>query len=271
MKLSPVRSRKQIRLADEDAVPRDMTKEGEPLQRAIKRHVKRVGELQRLLYADGRYAFLAVFQGRDASGKDGTIKRVFRDVTPQGLVVTGFKVPSEEELLHDFLWRVHARLPPRGTIGLFSRSHYEDVLVPQVHDLLSRKTLQARYRQINDFERMLVENNIVVLKFLLHMSRDEQRRQLLERLEDPDKNWKFRESDLDDRDNWDKFTAAFRDMLAHTSSRWAPWYVVPADDKNARDYLVARTVAATLRKLDLRYPPTDTALIKRAVKRLKSG
>ncbi len=270
MKFSPVRSRKQIRLSDADAVPGDVAKEGKELERAIKGQVSRVAELQRLLYADGRYALLCVFQGRDASGKDGTIKKVFRDVTPQGLVVTGFKAPSAEERRHDFLWRVHARVPPHGTIGLFSRSHYEDVLVPHVHRLLPRTTLRARYRHINDFERMLVENQVVVLKFLLHMSRDEQRRQLLERLEDPAKNWKFREDDLDDRDKWDRFTAAFRDMIATTSTRWAPWYIVPADDKDARDYLVARTVAATLMRLDLRCPPADPALIKRAVQRLTS-
>jgi PPK2 family polyphosphate:nucleotide phosphotransferase len=248
-----------------------MTKQGDDLGRAIKKRVKRVGELQRVLYADGRFAVLALFQGRDASGKDGTIKKVFRDVTPQGLFVTGFKVPSEEERLHDFLWRVHARVPPRGIIGVFSRSHYEDVIVPHVHRQLTPDILRERYRQINEFERMLVENNVVVLKFLLHMSRDEQRRQLLQRLEDPEKNWKYREADLDDRDRWDKFTAAFRDMLANTSSRWAPWYVVPADDKDARDFLVAHTVAAALKKLRLEYPRADAAMLRRAEKRLRSS
>jgi PPK2 family polyphosphate:nucleotide phosphotransferase len=271
VKLSPIKSRKDIRLDDADAVPRRMSKKGEKLDRATEKQVERVGELQRALYADGRFAVLAIFQGRDASGKDGTVKHVFREVTPQGLFVRGFKTPTDEERRHDFLWRIHAKVPERGTIGIFSRSHYEDVIVPHVHHHLSRKGLAVRYRQINDFERMLTDNNVVLLKFLLHMSRDEQERQLIERLEDPTKNWKFREDDLDDRDRWDDFTAAFRDMLANTSTKWARWFVVPADDKDARDFLVARRVADTLKALPLEYPKANPAMIKRALKRLESS
>jgi len=204
---------------------------------------------------------LVLLQGRDASGKDGTIRKVFTAVNPQGCTVASFKAPTELEQHHDFLWRVHAQVPHRGMIGIFNRSHYEDVLVPRVHGSITKKEWLARYDEINDFEKMLDHNGVVILKFMLHVSRDEQKRRLMERLADETKNWKFRLGDLEDRAKWDDFTKAYEGALKHTSTKWAPWYIVPADDKDVRDWLVARTIADALDKLDLRYPPADPAVL----------
>ena len=261
MKLHPVRGKDSIRLDDDDARPPASAKSGDALERATKKEVDRISELQRVLYADARCALLIVLQGRDASGKDGTIRRVFTAVNPQGCTVASFKAPTELEQRHDFLWRVHQQIPPRGMIGIFNRSHYEDILVPRVHDLVPKKVWTARYDQINDFERMLNDNDVVILKFLLHVSRDEQKRRLMERLTDETKNWKFRVGDLDDRARWDDFTNAYQGILNHTSTKWAPWYVVPADDKAVRDWLVARTIADRMEKLDLRYPKADPSIV----------
>jgi PPK2 family polyphosphate:nucleotide phosphotransferase len=260
MHLEPVRTKKDIRLDDRHARVHG-GKHGDVLDDATAKEVARISKLQRVLYADARYALLIVLQGRDASGKDGTIRKVFSAVNPQGCTVSSFKAPTELEQRHDYLWRVHAQIPPRGMIGIFNRSHYEDILVPRVHGLVSKKTWTARYEQINDFERMLAANGVVILKFMLHVSRDEQKKRLLERLEDPEKNWKFRVGDLDDRARWDDFTKAYRGVLSHTSTEWAPWYVVPADDKDVRDYLVSRTIADRLKKLRLRYPPADPKVV----------
>jgi PPK2 family polyphosphate:nucleotide phosphotransferase len=261
MKLEPVTGKHSIHLDDEHARVRGKVKPEKELEQDTAEQVDRISDLQRVFYADARYALLIVLQGRDASGKDGTIRKVFTAVNPQGCSVATFKAPTELERRHDFLWRVHQQVPARGMIGIFNRSHYEDVLVPRVHDLVPRAVWTARYDQINDFEAMLAENGVVILKFMLHVSRDEQKRRLLERLEDPEKNWKFRVEDLADRARWDDFTKAYRGMLSHTSTDWAPWYVVPADDKDVRDYLVARTIADRLKKLKLRYPPADPAIV----------
>ena len=250
-----------MRLADADAKRPASAKSGDELDRATKKEVDRISDLQRVLYADAHHALLIVLQGRDASGKDGTIRKVFSAVNPQGCSVASFKAPTEAESRHDFLWRVHQQVPARGMIGIFNRSHYEDILVPRVHDLVPKRVWSARYQQINDFERMLTENHVVILKFLLHVSRDEQKKRLEERLTDVTKNWKFRVGDLDDRGRWHDFTKAYRGILTHTSTKWAPWYVVPADDKEVRDWLVARTIADCMGGLDLRYPPPDPSII----------
>ena len=260
MKLQPVTSKHGIRLRDADARLRGKVKSGEELERATKQEVERISDLQRVLYADARYAVLIVLQGRDASGKDGTIRKVFSAVNPQGCTVASFKVPTEVERTHDFLWRVHVRVPPRGMIGIFNRSHYEEIIVPRVHDLVPKKVWSARYEQINDFERMLTDNGVVILKFFLHVSRDEQKRRFIERLTDKTKQWKFRKEDLDDRKRWEAFTKAYRGVLTHTSTKWAPWYVVPADDKDVRDWLISRTIADALEDLDLRYPKPEVSL-----------
>jgi PPK2 family polyphosphate:nucleotide phosphotransferase len=262
LKLKPVASKRSVNLDDAHASVRGPVKSGKALERATEKQLKRISKEQRVLYADGRYALLIVLQGRDASGKDGTIKNVFSEVNPQGCIVTSFKAPTELERRHDFLWRVHAQVPVHGMIGIFNRSHYEDVIVPRVHGSITRKVCAARYDQINDFEAMLRANGTIILKFLLHISRDEQKRRLTERLADETKNWKFRLSDLEDRAKWDDFTKAYEAALGHTNTKPAPWYIVPADDKDVRNWLVARTIADAMEKLDLRYPPADPAVLK---------
>ena len=261
MKLEPVTGKHSIHLDDAHARVHGHAKSGKELDDATEEQVERISEFQRVLYADARYALLIVLQGRDASGKDGTIRKVFTAVNPQGCSVTSFKAPTDAEQRHDFLWRVHQQIPARGMIGIFNRSHYEDVLVPRVQDLVPKHVWTARYDQINDFEHMLTANGVVILKFMLHVSRDEQKKRLMERLSDEEKNWKFRVEDLDDRARWDDFTKAYRGALSHTSTEWAPWFVVPADDKDMRDFLVARTIADRLKKLRLRYPPADPAVV----------
>ena len=260
MKLEPVTDKRSIRLGDADARARKGVKSGDALERATDKETDRISDLQRLLYADARYALLIVLQGRDASGKDGAIRKVFSAVNPQGCSVSTFGVPSELEQRHDFLWRVHAHIPPRGMIGIFNRSHYEDILVPRVRGTLPKKVWSARYEQINAFEAILAANRVVILKFMLHVSREEQKERLTERLTNRKKNWKFRLGDLDDRARWDDFTKAYRGILAKTSTPWAPWFIVPADDKDVRDWLIARTIADRLAKLGLRDPPADPAI-----------
>ena len=266
MKLAPLRAGEPIGLGDGDATASGKgLKEGEALTKATAREVQRIADLQRVLYAEGRHALLIVLQGRDASGKDGTIRRVFTAVNPQGCTVTAFGPPTPLELRHDFLWRVHQAVPAQGMIGIFNRSHYEDVLVPRVRGDIGKKEVSRRLAQINDFERLLTEHRVIVLKFMLHVSRGEQRRRLQERLTDATKNWKFREEDLDDRARWPAFTRAYRHLLEETSTKNAPWYVVPADDNDVRDWLVARRIADALDDLGLEYPKADSKLLKRAI------
>jgi PPK2 family polyphosphate:nucleotide phosphotransferase len=257
VKLKPVSPGERVRLSDADARVHDDIPAGDALEAAAQKQSDRIADLQRVLYADGSRALLIVLQGRDASGKDGTIRKVFTSVNPQGCEVTSFKAPTEMESRHDFLWRIHARTPARGMIGIFNRSHYEDVLVPRVHGDIKKKEWAERYERINDFERLLTGSGVVVLKFMLHISRDEQKQRLLDRLADKEKNWKFRAGDLDDRALWELYTKAYRGVLEHTSTDDAPWYVVPADDKDVRNWLIARTIADTLEDLDLRYPRAD--------------
>ena len=261
MRLKPVHSKRSIRLSDADARVKGLAKSDDELKEAAEKETERIPELQRIFYADARHALLIVLQGRDAAGKDGTIRKVFSAVNPQGCSVASFKAPTEIEQRHDYLWRIHAQVPARGQIGIFNRSHYEDILVPRVHGQLRKKQWQARYEQINDFERMLADNGVVILKFMLHISRAEQKRRLEERLTDPSKNWKFRVGDLDDRRKWNAFTKAYHGILSNTSTAWAPWFLVPADDKDVRNWLVSRTIADTLDDLKLRYPPPDPEIV----------
>jgi PPK2 family polyphosphate:nucleotide phosphotransferase len=214
-----------------------------------------LAELQGLLYADNRYALLIVLQGMDGSGKDSTIRHVMSSLTPLGCQATAFKAPNEEELDHDFLWRVHKAAPRRGEIGIFNRSHYEDVLVVRVHDLVPKKVWRQRYKQINRFERNLVECGTVTLKFFLHISKEEQRKRFEERLRNPEKYWKFSEQDVKERRLWDEYRRAYEVALSKCSTRWAPWTVVPANHKWRRNLVVAETIVKALRDLDLRYPP----------------
>ena len=262
MKLKPLTAKRSPKLDDAHASAREPVKSGKALERATEKQVRRISDAQRVLYADGRYALLIVLQGRDASGKDGTIRKVFTAVNPQGCSVASFKAPTDLEQRHDFLWRIHTQVPARGMIGIFNRSHYEDVIVPRVLGWISKKECAARYDQINDFEELLTANGTVILKFMLHISRDEQKERLRERLTDETKNWKFRMGDLEDREKWDDFTKAYEAALRHTSTKWAPWYIVPADDNDIRDWLVARTIADALEKLDLAYPAADPEVLK---------
>lgn len=260
MKLKPIESKKDIKLGDAQASMSDHGKSEDELEALSAKESARIAELQPVLYADASHALLIVLQGRDASGKDGTIRKVFSSVNPQGCAVSSFKQPTDLELRHDFLWRIHSQIPPKGMIGIFNRSHYEDILVPRVHGIFPKKIWSARYDQINEFEHMLALNGVIILKFMLHISRAEQKKRFEERLSDEKKNWKFRVGDLDDRKRWDDYTKAYRGILERTSTPWAPWYVVPADDNDIRNYLVARCIADALEALDLHYPPPDPAV-----------
>lgn len=211
-------------------------------------------EWQRRLYADDRHKLLIIFQAMDAGGKDGAIGKVFRGVNPQGVRVHSFKGPSTEELAHDFLWRIHQRVPPRGMIGVFNRSHYEDVLIVRVDSLVPESVWRPRYRLINDFEKHLTETGTTILKFYLHISNEEQRERLQARLNEPDKNWKFSVDDLEKRKQWGAYMEAYDEMLERTSTSYAPWYIIPSDQKWYRDLALAEVIVGTLRRLDPRYP-----------------
>ena len=213
-----------------------------------------INDWQDKLYAEGRRALLVVLQGIDTAGKDGTVRHVFNETGPLGVTVTAFGRPSEEELAHDFLWRSHLACPRRGTIGIFNRSHYEDVLVARVKRLAPKAAIEQRYAQINDFERMLTENGTTILKFMLHISREEQRERLQARLDEPQSRWKFDPRDLDDRALWDKYRAAYELMLYKCSTAWAPWYVIPSDRKWARNAAIAAIVRGTLEAMRPEYP-----------------
>ncbi|MGE5611938.1 MAG: polyphosphate kinase 2 family protein [Bacillota bacterium] len=224
-------------------------------KRAMARNAEKMAGLQQRLYAQAQYALLVVLQGMDTSGKDGTIKRVFNGINPQGCSVVSFKVPSREELAHDYLWRIHMHTPPRGMIDIFNRSHYESVLVERVHELVPEKIWRHRYDQINAFERLLAEEGTTILKLFLHISKDEQKKRLEARLRDPQRNWKFDPNDLKERALWNEYQAAYEDALRKCSTEYAPWYIIPADHKWFRNWLVSDLIVRTLESLKLRYPP----------------
>lgn len=219
-----------------------------------------IGELQAKLYAEGKHALLVILQGMDASGKDGVTKNVFAGVNPQGMKIVSFKAPTPQELDQDYLWRVHAACPPRGYIGVFNRSQYEDVLIVRVNGWIDSETCKRRYAQINAFEQLLSENGTRILKFMLHMSKDEQKARLIDRLNSPDEYWKFSTGDLPVRAQWDMYMQAYQDALSACSTDHAPWHVVPSNRKWARNLIIARTVAETLREMNPQYPPRDPAL-----------
>lgn len=210
--------------------------------------------LQELLYAEHRQKVLIVLQAMDTGGKDGTIRRVFEGVNPQGVRVASFKAPSVPELDHDYLWRVHQQMPAKGEIVIFNRSHYEDVLIVRVHELVPPAVWKARYEQINAFERMLTQEGTTILKFFLHISPDEQKTRLRARLEDETKQWKYNPGDLKERQLWKQYMQAYEDVLNRTSTEYAPWYIVPADRKWYRDWVVATVIVETLARLNMSYP-----------------
>jgi PPK2 family polyphosphate:nucleotide phosphotransferase len=214
--------------------------------------------LQDLLYAENKHKLLVVLQAMDTGGKDGTISHVFEGVNPLGVRVASFKVPTPEELAHDYLWRVHKQVPGKGEIVIFNRSHYEDVLVVRVHSLVPEVVWNKRYAQINDFERMLAEEGTTILKFYLHISPDEQKQRLQDRLNDPTKQWKFNVGDLKERELWPQYMQAYEDMLNKTSTEWAPWYIVPANHKWYRDLVIGSVIVEKLKGLNMTYPaPQD--------------
>jgi PPK2 family polyphosphate:nucleotide phosphotransferase len=259
----------RFRIGDFDPDPPRGAGTEAKLEAELRQSVARLDELQRKLFADQRYALLAVFQAMDAAGKDSTVRKVFSGVNPAGFRVHAFGRPAELELRHDFLQRVAARLPERGKIGVFNRSHYEEVLVVRVRPAaLAAQNLpepagkgfwDRRFDSIRDFERHLARNGTAIVKFWLNVSRKEQKKRLLERIADPEKNWKFRLGDLDDRARWNDFQEAYEAMLRATSRPWAPWYAIPADDKDYMRAAVARTLVETLERIDPRYPPVGAA------------
>lgn len=224
----------------------------------LKRLNKELEGLQELLYAEQKQRVLIVLQALDTGGKDGTIRHVFDGVNPQGVKVASFKVPTAEELRYDYLWRVHKQVPGRGEIVIFNRSHYEDVLAVRVHNLVPEETWRKRYAQINAFEQMLAEEGTTILKFFLHISKEEQKERLQDRLDEPDKRWKFSLGDLAERARWDEYIAAYEEALSKTSTEWAPWYVVPADRKWFRNWLISQIIVDQLKALQMSYPqPAD--------------
>jgi PPK2 family polyphosphate:nucleotide phosphotransferase len=222
--------------------------------------IGKLDELQERLYANGSRAVLIVLQGMDTGGKDGTIKSVMSGMNPQGCKVVAFKAPSSEELGHDFLWRVHQKAPSKGQIGIFNRSHYEDVLITRVHGLVSDKVAKQRFTQINEFEEMLHENGTTIVKFFLHISKDEQKKRLEERIHNPDKRWKFNEGDLEERKLWKEYMNTFEDVMTATSTDHAPWYIVPANRKWYRNLVVADRVVSVLEDMKLKTPPAPKGI-----------
>jgi len=244
----------RFRLAERDPRDSSLFNDEKATKAATSALAKDIDALQDRLYAEGSRALLVVLQGTDTSGKDGTIRGVFNATGPLGVSVTAFGPPTKTELAHDYLWRVHAACPRHGTIGIFNRSHYEDVLIAKVRGLAPNEVIEQRYGQINAFEKMLVENGTTILKFMLHISRDEQKERLQERLADPKKHWKFNPSDLEDRAYWDAYQDAYETMLQRCSTDHAPWHVIPADRKWVRNAAIASIVKATLEEMDPQYP-----------------
>ena len=219
------------------------------------RLTKKLEELQVMLYAEHKHKVLIVLQAMDTGGKDGAIRHVFEGVNPQGVRVACFGVPTPDELNHDFLWRIHNQVPVKGGIVIFNRSHYESVLVERVHKLVPEEVWKSRYQQINDFERSLCEEGTTIIKFYFHIDKDEQKKRMQDRLDDPTKTWKFSIHDLPERELWPEYMKAYEDALEKTSTEWAPWYLVPANNKWFRDVIVSAVIVKTLEKLDMRYPP----------------
>jgi PPK2 family polyphosphate:nucleotide phosphotransferase len=245
---------KRLQLAKRDPADASAFPERDTAEEQSKADAKTINELQDKLYAERTRALLVVLQGTDTSGKDGTVRHVFNQTGPLGVTVTAFGKPTEEELAHDFLWRVHLACPRRGTIGIFNRSHYEDVLVGRVRKLAPAEAIEQHYEQINAFEKMLTENGTIILKFMLHISKKEQGERLQDRLDEPHSRWKFNPGDLEDRKLWEEYQDAYEIMLNRCSTPHAPWHVIPADRKWARNAAIARIVCETLEAMAPKYP-----------------
>jgi PPK2 family polyphosphate:nucleotide phosphotransferase len=249
---------KEVALADHD--PRDTSGfdgDKSDAEDPLDERAQRLAELQHLLYAQRSERVLLVLQGMDTSGKDGTVRRVFREVSPLGVQVANFKAPTDDERAHDYLWRVHRHTPAAGGISVFNRSHYEDVLVVRVHEYVPIKQIDKRYDHINDFERMLVDEGVTIVKCFLHISKDEQRERLQARVDDPTKRWKFNEGDIDERKLWDQYQRAYELALGRCSTKWAPWYVIPSDRKWYRNLVVTELLCQTLEGLKMKWPEPE--------------
>jgi PPK2 family polyphosphate:nucleotide phosphotransferase len=249
-----VKPGKKVRLKDFDPEYTGDYKDREKAEKDLPQYLQKMFDLQYKLYADNHYALLSVLQGIDAAGKDGVFRHVMSALNPQGVKTWSFKKPSDEEADHDYLWRVHKVVPNYGEIGLFNRSHYEDVLIVRVKNFVPKEVWSARYDQINQFEKYLYDNKIWTVKFFLYISKDEQEKRFLDRLTDPKKNWKVSPYDLAERQNWDAYIEAFEDMLNKTSTEYAPWYVIPGNKKWFRNICVARIMVDLLSRMDLKWP-----------------
>jgi len=243
----------KFKLARVDPAATHGVKKEQAMERLAK-NCERLSVLQYLLYAEARRSLLVVLQGIDAGGKDGTIRHVMSGMNPQGVDVTSFKVPEGAEKRHDYLWRIHDAVPEYGKIGIFNRSHYEDVLVVRVHGLVPKSVWSKRFHQINDFERMLSESGVTILKFLLYIGKDEQAKRFRERLDDKTKNWKFSPADVREREYWDQYMQAYEDVLRKCSTQYAPWYVIPANHKWFRNLAVSEVLSQKLEQMGLQYP-----------------
>jgi len=244
----------KVDLAQVDASFTDKHESQEHALPEIEQYSQKLHDLQYLMYAEGKRSLLICLQGRDAAGKDGTINHVLGAMNPQGCTVTGFKVPSKEEANHDFLWRYHQHTPAKGQVAIFNRSHYEDVLVVRVHDLVPKAVWSKRYAQINDFEKTLADNDTHILKFYLHIDPDEQLERFKQRIEDPVRHWKISDGDYAERPFWDTYTEAFEDALGKTSTDHAPWFIIPSNHKWFRNLAISRIVAETLESLNMKFP-----------------
>jgi PPK2 family polyphosphate:nucleotide phosphotransferase len=232
-------------------------RKGSKAEKKLEKLVARLDQLQYVLYAEKKHAILIVFQAMDAGGKDGTIRHVMSGLNPQGCSVTSFKQPSPEELAHDFLWRVHKAVPEVGFMGIFNRSHYEDVLVVRVHELVPKEMWSKRYDEINSFEKYLADNRVTIVKFYLHISEEEQKKRFYARLEDPDKQWKISQADYSERKYWDKYVKAYEDALTRCSTKDAPWYIIPGNKKWFRNLAVSHILVETLEDLKMKFPKPD--------------
>jgi PPK2 family polyphosphate:nucleotide phosphotransferase len=244
----------KVRLKDFSTSETGKYKNQQDALAALEKHRQQLDQLQDVMSAEAKHALLVVLQAMDTGGKDGTIRHIFSGVNPQGCTVTSFKVPTPVEAAHDYLWRAHLAVPRRGMIGIFNRSHYEDVLVTRVHGSIDDKAAKDRFAQISDFERMLSENGVTILKFFLHISQKEQAARLKERCQDKNKHWKISEADFHERVFWPKYQAAYQDAIAHTSHKYAPWFIIPSDHKWYRNVAISGIIADALRGLNMRYP-----------------
>lgn len=249
-----VKPGRQLRLKKFDADETLGWDKGAKADSDLDKALTRLEDLQYLLYAEGKRALLVVLQGLDAAGKDGTIRKVMSRVNPQGCRVASFKQPSAEEVKHDFLWRVHRQVPPAGDIGIFNRSHYEDVLIARVHNLVPKPVWMSRYKQINHFEAGLAANGVTILKFFLHIDKDEQKKRFLDRIDDPQKCWKLSDADFAERKFWDDYTSAYEDALMNCSTEDAPWFVIPSNKKWFRNLAVSHIIVEALEKMKLKFP-----------------